>query len=451
MTQVLLLATSTASTASLALMLEAHGFAVSIRDGFAPGVQVWPDAWHLVVADERAGQASIASLSRVLPTLVVSEEATIRGAVHAIRSGAIDYLSLPINTDAFMATVERALNEHRGNLETRHIDGILPLRGESDCMHHLRDAAREAANSQRPVLIRGEPGSGKRLLARVIHDASARHASPMVVVNCAAVPPPAMEGELFGRDASLGGNGSRGLIAAAHDSTLYLDEVSVLSGEVQARLLRLLNTGELRAVGSARSVKVNVRIIASTHQDIEKLVTEGRFRRELLYQLSVMTLHVPALRDRENDVESLAGWMLQQASIRLKRPNLRWTDGALECIRGYPWPGNVRELENAIERAVILSTSEAVPCELLPIDRNYQPIAQIAHDSGEQTTLEDYFVRFVVDNEEFYTETELAEKLGISRKSLWERRQRLNIPRKKSRSRSTGIAPDAGADAARGA
>lgn len=442
MTQVLLLATSYATTASLASVLEANGFTVSIRDAFAPGVQIWPDAWQLVIADEKAGWATIGSLCRVLPAIVVSENGTIRGAVQAIKAGAVDYLPLPLDEDAFMACIERALAEHRAGLETRHQDGILPLRGESECMRRLREAAREAADSQRPVLIRGEPGSGKRLLSRVIHDASSRHAAPMIVVNCAAIPAPAMEGELFGRDESIGGNGSRGLIAAAHDSTLFLDEISILSGEVQARLLRLLNTGELRAVGSARSTRVNVRVIASTHQDIEKLVAEGRFRKELLYQLSVINLRVPALRDRGEDIESLAKWMLEQVSVRLKRPNLRWSEGALECIRAYAWPGNVRELHNAIERAVILATGELIPCELLPIDRNLQRAAQASHEPGEQTTLEDYFVRFVVENEELYTETELAEKLGISRKSLWERRQRLNIPRKKSKTRGSGSPPD---------
>jgi DNA-binding NtrC family response regulator len=362
-----------------------------------------------------------------------------------IKLGAADYLPLPADPDDFMATIERALSEHHATREVRRTDGILPLRGDSDCMQELRASAREAANSHRPVLIRGEPGSGTRLLARVIHDSSSRHASPMIVVNCAAIPQSLIEGELFGRDASLGGSAARGLVAAANDSTLFLDEVSALPGEVQARLLRLLNTGELRAVGSARSTRVNVRIIASTHQDLDKMIAEGRFRKELLYLLSVVTLRVPPLRDRGKDIESLSIWILEQTAIRLKRSNLKWTESALDCIRNYPWPGNVRELENAIERAVILSTSDAISCELLPIDRNLQAARPTTQEGGVQTTLEDYFVRFVVENEELYTETELAEKLGISRKSLWERRQRLNIPRKKSRTR--GVPGSATSDA----
>lgn len=436
MTQVLLLATSASTTATFAATLEAHGFSVAIRDGFAPGVHVWTDAWRLVVADERVGPAAIGSLGKVLSVVVVSETPSIQAAVQAIKLGATDYLPLPSDPDDFMATIERALGEHQVTRETRRNDGILPLRGESECMLELRESAREAANSHRPVLVRGEPGSGKRLLARVIHDSSSRHASPMIGVNCAAIPQSLIEGELFGRDPSLGGSGAKGLIAAAHDSTLFLDEVSVLSSEVQARLLRLLNTGELRAVGSARSTQVNVRIIASTHQDLDKLAAEGRFRKELLFLLSVVTLRVPPLRERGKDIESLSVWMLEQAAIRMKRANLKWTESALDCIRSYPWPGNVRELENAIERAVILSSSESISCELLPINHNFHPAPQAPQEGGIQTTLEDYFVRFVAENEELYTETELAEKLGISRKSLWERRQRLNIPRKKTRTRS---------------
>ena len=263
----------------------------------------------------------------------------------------------------------------------------------------------------------------------------------MIVVNCAAIPMEGIETELFGRDASAGGQAINGLVATAHQGTLFLDEIGVLPQEVQARLLRLVNTHELRAVGGSTSRKVDVRIIASSHMDLEQLSRQGRFRGELLYQLSITSIRVPPLRDRGDDILALANWFLATTATRLKRGEMTWSADALTAIRRYPWPGNVRELENAIERAVILSTDNIVPAEVLPIDSERPTVPGPAPENISQTSLEDYFVRFVVENEELFTETELAEKLGISRKSLWERRQRLNIPRKRSRSREQKSGP----------
>ncbi len=265
----------------------------------------------------------------------------------------------------------------------------------------------------------------------------------MISVNCAAIPENLLESELFGHEKGsfTGATATRtGLVEAANDSTLFLDEIGELPLEAQARLLRVLQENEIRKVGSVQSRKVDVRLVAATHRDLKQLVIDGDFREDLYYRINVMTLVLPPLRERSNDILELAQAILKNTCTRLKTPMLTLTNSAIAAIAAYSGPGNVRELENALERAVVLAESSEISEELLAIDLDRSAGAQVPEtarimklmsEPGEELSLEDYFQRFVLEHQDAMNETQLAKKLGISRKCLWERRQRFGIPRKK--------------------
>jgi DNA-binding NtrC family response regulator len=255
---------------------------------------------------------------------------------------------------------------------------------------------------------------------------------------------------LFGHEkgAFTGANAGRaGLVEAADGGSLFLDEIGELPLEAQARLLRVLQEGEIRRVGSVQSQKVDVRLIAATHRDLKTLAKIGQFREDLYYRLHVIALKLPSLRERGSDVSEIADVFLARQSAKMGRTDLRFSYEAAQAISHYTWPGNVRELENAIERAVILCEGTEISVELLGIDIELDDIEDddfigmlpsqsaagtSSNEPTEDLSLEDYFQHFVLEHQDHMTETELARKLGISRKCLWERRQRLGIPRRKA-------------------
>jgi DNA-binding NtrC family response regulator len=223
----------------------------------------------------------------------------------------------------------------------------------------------------------------------------------------------------------------RGLIETADGGSLFLDEIGELPAAAQARLLRVLQEGEIRRVGSARARKVNVRLIAATHRDLEGRVAEGLFRSDLYFRLHVFEIQLPPLRDRGDDIVTLAEFLVAKICRRLNRPRAWLTPQAIGAMKAYRWPGNVRELENAIERAIILCEDGQITADLLAIDATAAAAIASAAETGD-LSLEDYFRRFVLTHQDRLTETELAKRLGMSRKALWERRQRLNLPRPKN-------------------
>ena len=320
--------------------------------------------------------------------------------------------------------------------------------GRSAAFRRMLLLAQRAAPSAVAVLLQGESGTGKELVARALHNLSRRAKAPMISVNCAAIPETLIESELFGHEkgAFTGASAGRaGLVEAADGGTLFLDEIGELPLEAQARLLRVLQEGEIRRVGSVQSQKVDVRLIAATHRDLKTLAKTGQFREDLYYRLHVIALKLPPLRERGADVVEIAQSFLTRQSERMGRDNMRFAHDAEQAIRHYPWPGNVRELENAIERSVILCEGSDISAELLGIDielddledgdfteQSLQQGSSGNHEPTEDLSLEDYFQHFVLEHQDHMTETELARKLGISRKCLWERRQRLGIPRRKS-------------------
>ncbi|MDN3517999.1 sigma-54 dependent transcriptional regulator [Aquisalimonas lutea] len=397
-------------------------------------------AFDLIIADLRLpGAAGTAVLEKApgVPTIIMTSYASVRSAVDAMKLGALDYIAKPFDNDELLLTVERALKEQRMQRQNAALKADLDrdypvsgIVGSCKAMRDVFDRITRVAPAATTVLVLGESGTGKELVARALHEGSPRQDGPMITVNCAAIPDTLIEAELFGHEkgAFTGAVGAReGLVESADGGTLFLDEIGELPLAAQARLLRVLQEGEIRRVGSSQPRHVDVRLIAATHRDLGRLVSDGGFREDLYFRINVMEIRLPPLRERGEDLPELARHLLERTCKRLKSPPMRFSNEALEGIRHYSWPGNVRELENAIERAVILSDSTVITPDILGIRPDAEPPPDTRNPG---LSLEDYFRQFVLANQDHCTETELARRLGISRKALWEKRQRLGIPRK---------------------
>ncbi|MDH4870928.1 sigma-54 dependent transcriptional regulator [Pseudomonas sp. BN515] len=424
--------------------------------------------FDLIISDLRlpgAPGTELIKLAQGTPVLIMTSYASLRSAVDSMKMGAVDYIAKPFDHDEMLQAVSRILKERqdaksapserpgasRGGdkAAAANADGEIGIIGSCPPMLELYSKIRKVSPTDSTVLIQGESGTGKELVARALHNLSRRAKAPLISVNCAAIPETLIESELFGHEkgAFTGATAGRaGLVEAADGGTLFLDEIGELPLEAQARLLRVLQEGEIRRVGSVQSQKVDVRLIAATHRDLKTLAKTGQFREDLYYRLHVISLKLPALRERGNDVLEIARSFLARQCAQMGRDSLRFATDAEQAIRHYNWPGNVRELENAIERAVILCESPDISADLLGIDIELDDLDEedfnetaapsqannTAHEPTEDLSLEDYFQHFVLEHQDHMTETELARKLGISRKCLWERRQRLGIPRRKS-------------------
>ncbi|WP_312932272.1 sigma-54 dependent transcriptional regulator [Pseudomonas sp.] len=436
--------------------------------------------FDLIVSDLRLPGAPGTELIRLgegTPVLIMTSYASLRSAVDSMKMGAVDYIAKPFDHDEMLQAVARILRDRpkaatpapaaeirsggggrsaaADKPASANASGDIGIIGSCPPMLDMFSKIRKVAPTDSNVLIQGESGTGKELVARALHNLSRRAKAPMISVNCAAIPETLIESELFGHEkgAFTGASAGRaGLVEAADGGTLFLDEIGELPLEAQARLLRVLQEGEIRRVGSVQSQKVDVRLIAATHRDLKSLAKAGQFREDLYYRLHVIALKLPALRERGGDVNEIAHAFLARQRTRIGRDDLSFSAEAEQAIRHYSWPGNVRELENAIERSVILSESPEISADLLGIDielgdLDYRdPLDQLpssatvsgnaSHDPSEDLSLEDYFHHFVLEHQDHMTETELARKLGVSRKCLWERRQRLGIPRRKSNATS---------------
>jgi DNA-binding NtrC family response regulator len=402
-----------------------------------------PAGFDLIVADLRlpgAPGTDIISAANGVPVLIMTSYGSVKSAVEAMKLGAVDYITKPFDHDEMLLTVRRVL-QHRRLLRAAQalkadVDRVYPVGGIiGDCpvMHEVFERIRKVAPTDSTVLVLGESGTGKELAARAVHELSARKDAPLIAVNCAAIPDSLIESELFGHEkgAFTGAVAlHRGLVEAADGGTLFLDEIGELPAAAQARLLRVLQEGEIRRVGSAHARKVSIRLIAATHRNLEQLVSDGSFRADLYFRLRVVEIRIPPLRERGRDIVALAQYLLEKARLRLNKPALQLMPEALAAIRSYSWPGNVRELENALERAAILCEGDHITPDLLAIQA-VSPVRS-ASGVGESDSMEDYFRRFVSENQGQLNETELAKRLGLSRKALWERRQRLGIPRPKN-------------------
>ncbi|WP_417531497.1 sigma-54-dependent transcriptional regulator [Marinobacter lipolyticus] len=424
-----------------------------------------PDEFDLIISDLRLpGAPGTELINRApnTPVLIMTSYASLRSAVDSMKMGAVEYIAKPFDHDEMLAAVENILARKQQasadaptpetgtpGEDTTSGDPASIMFGKCEAMQKVFTLIRKVAPTETTVLIQGESGTGKELAARALHLLSPRATKPLISVNCAAIPESLIESELFGHEKGsfTGAVSARtGLIEAADGGSLFLDEIGELPPEAQARLLRVLQEGEIRKVGSTQSRKVSVRMIAATHRNLKAMTRTGEFREDLYYRLNVMQVRIPPLRERQQDILGLAQRFLLRQGEKMGKPNLNLSPDAMRAMERHRWPGNVRELENAIERATILCDTDLITPSLLDleyeggdeyipetlVEGNNEQVRNREPESSNDLSLEDYFQHFVLENQDKMSETELAQKLGISRKSLWERRQRLGIPRKKS-------------------
>jgi two-component system response regulator HydG len=321
---------------------------------------------------------AVRSVDQAIPVLIMTAFGAIESAVEAIRRGAYHYITKPLQLEQVLQFVERALTERRPRDEPRALSrvtgertGFRAMLGRSAAMQNLYDLVERVAHSSAPALILGESGSGKELVARALHSEGPRRDRPFVPLNCTAVPEALLESELFGhvRGAFTGAMSSRrGLFLEADGGTLFLDEVGDMPASLQAKLLRVLEDGQVRAVGADGPRSVDVRVIAATHQPLEDRVQSGQFRADLFYRLNVVPLQVPPLRERQDDIPLLTEHFLAVARTRNPAsPVERFSGEVMAALARHDWPGNVRELENLVERLVIVTRQPVVEPQHLQV------------------------------------------------------------------------------------
>ena len=315
-----------------------------------------------------------------LPVVVVTGFATKDGAVEAMRLGAYDYLTKPFNIAEIALVAKRALERTRLIDENKYLQDELMSRykfetviGESEKMQAAYVTAAKVAKSNATVLITGESGTGKEVLARAIHYQSKRADKPFVKVNCAALPEHLLEDELFGHEKGAFTDASQqriGRFEWAHGGTLFLDEIGEVAPSVQVKLLRVLQEREFERIGSSKTIKVDVRIVAATNRDLSRAIAEGTFREDLFYRLNVVPVELPALRERPGDMPYFVNHFLQKYGEETGRPDMKVADEAMESMKNHNWKGNIRELENCIERAMILAEGDQIETRHLLLGGN---------------------------------------------------------------------------------
>ncbi len=427
---------------SIQLGLEQRGHQVLTAESIKEAMSQVKDI-DCVVCEHRLADGSGIDLIahfKPIPLILLVGQVSLQAGILAMRKGAFDCFTKPVDHNDLLRSIEKAT-------ATRSAKSTDMMIGQSEVMLQLKKQVSRVAPLDTTILIGGESGTGKELVAKSIHQMSSRSEKDMVSVNCAAIPESLIEAELFGhvKGAFTGATQDRaGLIESADGSTLFLDEIGELPLEAQSRLLRVLQEGEIRKVGSTDRTYVNVRLVAATHRNLLDMVSKGQFREDLYYRLNVIELRCPPLRDRGEDIMVLAEALLDRVKHQMNRPELKFNSSIQTSIESHPWPGNVRELGNVIERAVVLCEGPLIDQSDLGLtnvpDTNHTFAAKEQRPMGRaqpMMSLEDYFQHFVLSHEDQMSETELAKRLGISRKSLWERRNRLGIPRRKDESQDS--------------
>lgn len=379
------------------------------------------------------------------PLAILLRTADTSNIMQAARLGAIDACDRNAPPDFIVEWIGEICAKEREKRSERLSHGHYRS-ASCPAMTALQSDMERVAQTDSTVLIAGETGTGKELAAREVHRLGRRASRPIVTVNCAAIPDTLIESELFGyeKGAFTGATSNRsGLIEAADGGTLFLDEIGELPLSAQARLLRYIQEGEIRRIGSVKSKKVDARLICATHRNLRMLADNGQFREDLFYRIDVLRLEIPALRERGADIVNMAEWLIDRQAHKLGVMSKPLSQHSLHLLQRHRWPGNVRELQNVIERALVMSTSDelelAVSNDVETTPRNDQDGLDVSQGSpalptSDELSLEDYFQRFVLEHQDAMNETELAQKLGISRKCLWERRQRFGLPRRKQKS-----------------
>ncbi len=367
------------------------------------------------------------------PVVLMTAYGTIENAVAAMKAGAYDYLAKPFSLEQIQHVVERALEIQKLRAENRALRDTLEERplldSHSTAMRRLLDTARQAARSEATILLSGESGTGKNVLARQIHHWSPRSRHPFVVVNCTTLSEHLLESELFGhmRGAFTGAVKDKpGRLEAADGGTVFLDEIGDLSPALQTKFLRFVQEQSFERVGGMQTIRVNTRIIAASNRDLAAEVAAHLFREDLFYRLNVITLRVPPLRERREDILPLAERMLQAEAIRNHRPGLSFSPDAATTLMRYRWPGNVRELRNAIERAVVLASGDIIMSAHLPdnLFREASDSASAAAPRNIEEMERELIIQVLAESP---TLEDAAQTLGINASTLWRKRKRYKI------------------------
>ena len=373
-----------------------------------------------------------------LPVIIMTAFATVDHAVSAMRIGAFDYITKPFPKEKILGVLNNALEREQLLEENRVLREELgrgpvttPLVFRSDRFRHVHDLALQVADSEANILITGESGTGKELIAAAIHHHSPRRERPLLSLNCAALTETLLESQLFGhvRGAFTGALSTRkGLLEEAGGGTLFLDEVGDMSTAIQAKLLRVIQSREFLPVGATRTRSVDIRFVAATNKELEKEIHAGRFREDLFYRLNVISLHLPPLRERPEDVEPLARHFLDKFAHRMNRDITAISRETLIALETHSWPGNVRELENVMERAVILTRGNEVELGVLPLKMTAaQTESAVNGDEVSLESVEIEHIRRVLDRTGFH-KARSSEILGISRKTLDRKIAEYRIP-----------------------
>ena len=418
--------------------LKKQGFEVIAADSAERALELFrQEAFDLVLTDQKMAEMSglellqaVHTINAETPVILITAFGTIEAAVAALKQGAIDYLTKPLNLDELLYRIRqvsdryRIINENRElreALQDRHrIEGII---GESGPMLEVLSIVRRVAPSEATVLIRGESGTGKELIAKAIHFGSPRARGPLVKVNCAALPEALLESELFGHEkgAFTGALTSRqGRFELANGGTIFLDEIGDLPLHLQAKLLRVLQEREFEKVGSSRPVRVNVRIMAASHRPLEDLIKAGQLREDLYYRLNVVTICIPPLRERRSDVALLLDHFLRQYAEKNGKTIRGLTPEGRDILLRYDYPGNVRELENIIERAVVLTRDDVIGSGDLPLTVQELEVADGDRETNLTVAVEALERRMIRDAlaRSDGIQTRAAELLGMGERAL---------------------------------
>jgi two-component system NtrC family response regulator len=428
--------------------LKKAGFQVSVAGNVAVALEVLRRESHdLVISDLNLPGASGMELLRQVrndypetTVVMVTAYATVKTAVEAIKFGAYDYLTKPVDSCELQALVHRALERRR------LIDEVLSLRssidqkfgfanilGQSRAMLQVLDSAGRAAQSDATVLVLGETGTGKEVLAKAIHFNSVRNKRPFVIINCGSIPSELLESELFGhvRGAFTGAlTHKKGKIEIADGGTVFLDEIGDMPLDLQVRILRLIQEREIEKVGASTPIPVNIRIVAATHRNLESLVEAGNFREDLYYRLAVIPIELPPLRARAEDIPELVEHFFELCKRKASREKLTLPPSLLPYFSRYSWPGNIRQLQNCIERLIVLCHSNEVTVSDLPEFLRIPASSDDQSATGVHSTLYAAECNLIVEalRRFDWNQTRAALDLGVSRKVLMSRIARYRIP-----------------------
>ena len=432
---------------ALRILLKNEGFDVVTAQGGKAGLeQLQQAAPDIVLTDVRMPQVSgIDILTAVrqqdpeTPVILMTAQASLQSAIQAVNEGAFYYIQKPFSNDDLVAICRRAGEHRRLRAENKQLKQEIRRRersrfakplGKSRLFADVLRLAEQVAPTESTVLIQGESGTGKEVIARYIHDLSARSDGPFLSLNCGALPESLLESELFGHvKGSFTGavRDKQGLFAAARGGTFFLDEIGEMSPATQVKLLRVLQEREAIPVGGTEAIPVDVRVVAATNRDLEDEIRQGRFRTDLYYRLNVIAIHLPPLRERRDDIEIFVNAFLERIAKEQGTPLKHLSGEAAEAVMSYAWPGNVRELENALERAVVLTRGEAIPLSAMPskvTERRVEPlVADRAHHNPTLDTIERAYIAWVLQAEGG-NKSRAAEVLGIDPSTLYRKLSR---------------------------